>query len=46
VHARQALVLTNKNHCNGMDVYELSDYVMQKVFDKFGVPLEREVNIV
>lgn len=46
VHLKQALVLINKNNCSGNDVYELSSYVMRKVFDKFGVTLEREVNIV
>lgn len=46
VHNKQALVLVNKNNCSGNDVLELSSYVMQKVFDKFGVRLEREVNIV
>jgi UDP-N-acetylmuramate dehydrogenase len=46
VHVKQALVLINKNNCSGQAVYELSGYVMQKVFDKFGVSLEREVNII
>jgi UDP-N-acetylmuramate dehydrogenase len=46
VHIKQALVLINKNNCNGLDVFELSNYVIQKVFDKFGVSLEREVNII
>ena len=46
VHDKQALVLVNKDHANGNDVYELSTYVMQSVFDKFGVRLEREVNII
>lgn len=46
VHSKQALVLINKDNCTGKAVYELSDYVLRKVFDKFGVTLEREVNII
>jgi UDP-N-acetylmuramate dehydrogenase len=46
VHLKQALVLINKNNCTGQDVFALSSYVMQKVQDKFGVQLEREVNII
>ena len=46
VHNKQALVLIKKNHCTGADVYELSSLVLEKVFDTFGVTLEREVNII
>lgn len=46
VHEKQALVLINKSHCTGNAVYELSTYVMQQVLSKFGVQLEREVNII
>lgn len=46
VHSKQALVLINNGHASGADVLELSGYVLQKVFDKFGVRLEREVNII
>lgn len=46
VHAKQALVLINKDHCTGKAVYDLSSYVLKKVFDTFGVTLEREVNII
>jgi UDP-N-acetylmuramate dehydrogenase len=47
VHNKQALVLINKtNHCSGTAVFELSTYVLKEVFDKFGVTLEREVNII
>lgn len=46
VHSKQALVLVNKGNCRGEDVLELSSHVMKVVFDKFGVMLEREVNII
>lgn len=46
VHARQALVLVNYGNARGEDVYELSEKIQRSVFDKFGVILEREVNIV
>lgn len=46
VHTKQALVLVNKNNCTGKDVLELSEMVIKKVQDKYGVILEREVNIV
>jgi len=46
VHEKQALVLINKHGCTGRDVFDLSAIVMDKVFEKFGVTLEREVNII
>lgn len=46
VHSKQALVLINKNNSTGKSIFNLSTYVMQKVFDTFGVNLEREVNII
>ncbi len=46
VHTRQALVLININNCKGEDVYALSTFVIEKVFEAFGLTLEREVNII
>jgi len=46
VHDKQALVLVNKNNATGNSVFELSDHVLRTVFEKFGVQLEREVNIM
>lgn len=47
VHDRQALVIVNRSGtCSGADVYRLSQLVKDKVSEKFGVDLEREVNIV
>jgi UDP-N-acetylmuramate dehydrogenase len=45
-HERQALVLVNFGNAKGADVLELSTEIMQSVMEKFGVALEREVNII
>jgi UDP-N-acetylmuramate dehydrogenase len=45
-HAKQALVLVNYGNANGIDIYNLSTEIMNSIEEKFGVFLEREVNII
>lgn len=45
-HARQALVLVNYGTASGVEIYELSTRIVNSVKEKYGVVLEREVNII
>lgn len=46
VHKLQALVLVNYSNCTGSDILDLSSRIISDIEHKFGITLEREVNII
>jgi hypothetical protein len=46
VHKNQALVLVNYGNATGQDILNLSKYVQKTVFDKYGIEIEAEVNVI
>ena len=46
VHKKQALVLVNYQNASGQEIFDLSENIIEDIEDKFGIRLEREVNII
>ncbi|HEY4493874.1 MAG TPA: UDP-N-acetylmuramate dehydrogenase [Candidatus Paceibacterota bacterium] len=46
VHDRQALVLVNHGNATGQEIKVLADQVINSVFEKFGIKLVPEVNLI
>lgn len=46
VHKNQALVIVNYGNATGKELLELSKLVQKTVFDKYGIAIEAEVNVI
>ncbi|TAE17018.1 MAG: UDP-N-acetylmuramate dehydrogenase [Bacteroidetes bacterium] len=45
VHEKHALVLVNYGQASGQQIFDISTRIINSVYEKFGIQLEREVNI-
>lgn len=46
VHDKHALVLINYGKATGMELFNLSEQIRKSVYEKFGITLEREVEVI
>ncbi len=46
IHKNQALVLVNYGNATGQEILAVSKAIQQTVFDKFGIHIEAEVNVI
>ncbi|MBD80633.1 MAG: UDP-N-acetylenolpyruvoylglucosamine reductase [Crocinitomicaceae bacterium] len=46
IHKNQALVLVNYQNATGLQIYDLSQNILEDIERRFGILLEREVNII
>ncbi|NLJ42043.1 MAG: UDP-N-acetylmuramate dehydrogenase [Bacteroidales bacterium] len=46
VHDKQALVIVNYGNATGLELFELSEKIRISVAEKFGITLEREVEVI
>ncbi|MBC7642730.1 MAG: UDP-N-acetylmuramate dehydrogenase [Flavobacterium sp.] len=46
IHKNQALVLVNYGNATGQEILDISTNIQQTVFERFGIKIEAEVNVI
>ncbi len=46
IHEKQALVITNSQNASGREILDVSEDIRQSVLKRFGIELEREVEVI
>jgi UDP-N-acetylmuramate dehydrogenase len=46
IHTKQALVLVNYGNATGNEIWNVAQNIQKTIFDKYGISIEAEVNVI
>jgi UDP-N-acetylmuramate dehydrogenase len=46
IHTKQALVLVNYGNATGNEIWNVAQNIQKTIFEKYGISIEAEVNVI